>query len=207
MHAYAERAAKFFILHLISKWHLVDMQCYVSRCWCARSPGTHSISKPVCQVWGTSLIVADSMFTSFHSATQFPPNLTTNPCLPPQNRLSFLPPCILSCIAECFCCQVAPQILCFQNPPGAYFFCALQQRRVEPRRCDLGEDTFHIKKQANQEHLRWTRSGRRLCVILRHGIADHGTADQNAETRQRGALAHTVPRLCAVRRQHILVIC
>ena len=56
-------------------------------------------------------------------------------------------------------------------------------------------------KQTRQQ-LRSTRSGHLPCVILHQG-----TADQNAEARTQGVRAHTVPRLCAVRRQHIFVVC
>ena len=183
------------------------MQFYVPRCWCARSPGTHIISQPVCQVWGTCLFVADSMFTSLYSATQCPPNLTTNPCLPQKTGCHFCTPAFY--LAECwlsvFAARLLPRFLVFRILPELTSnFCALQQRRVEPRRCDLGGDTFHITKQANQitsvvDEVR--------ASSLRHLAPRHSRPHQNAETRQRGAHAHTFPRLCAVRRQHILVVC
>lgn len=91
--------------------------------------------------WASCLMVAGPTFgsRSFHSATQFLPNLTTTPCLPPQNRRCFLTPYISSCTAEWFCCQIH----CFRIPSELTSeFCALQQRPVEPRRCNLGEDAF-----------------------------------------------------------------
>ncbi len=117
-------------------------------------PETQIISRPVDRqtvwgpVWANCLIdaVASSTFRSFHSATQFSQNLTTTPCLQPQNRLCFLAPCISSCTCQTCC----PDSLFSESLRLTLDFCAVQQRPVEPRRCDLSGDAVHKTKQANQ---------------------------------------------------------
>ena len=150
--------------------------------------------------WASCLMVAGPTFgsRSFHSATQFPPNLTTTPCLPRQNRRCFLTPYISSCTAEWFCCQIH----CFRIPSELTSeFCALQQGLSNLVAATWAKMRLHTTKQAKQSTAALDEvRAPSLCHLAPR-------LSRSGETRPQGACALTVPRLCAVQRQHRLVIC